>query len=414
MKVVIVGSGAQGTGLAGLLAMENDVEQIVLADYSQKALDKAKEQIETLGNRIRTKQIDYTLVNAGDTADVARVIRDMDICFHAILPRFNLPIMKACLQEKVHYLDLISLPYEGPGVEKGETIGAQLELHEAFQNAGLTAVPSVGISPGWTLYAAEKMICSFDEVERVIIRWSDYLDTEEFTSSINPEFMLSEWLGAPHPSAWKNGEIIAEDLLGSEEEFEFPEPIGKRKIYTCTSQPDIMMIPRFSKKRIPYCVEKGGVNLGRMDSLHIWLKAVQQITAKQASNEEQINILRALSSTLTPPSEHDRLYAEGKIRDHATCFSVEVAGYQNGEYIRRIQFNNCVRETAIKYLPWSTPAVYDTVGGLPVILILMIGRGELTQRGVFGAGELHIADRIEEELLARDHDITERIIRENV
>ena len=35
MKVVIVGSGAQGTGLAGLLIMWKDVEQIILADYSQ-------------------------------------------------------------------------------------------------------------------------------------------------------------------------------------------------------------------------------------------------------------------------------------------------------------------------------------------------------------------------------------------
>lgn len=28
MKVVIIGSGAQGTGLAGLLVMEKDVEQL--------------------------------------------------------------------------------------------------------------------------------------------------------------------------------------------------------------------------------------------------------------------------------------------------------------------------------------------------------------------------------------------------
>ena len=39
MKVVIIGSGAQGTGLAGLLVMEKDVDQLILADYSQESLD---------------------------------------------------------------------------------------------------------------------------------------------------------------------------------------------------------------------------------------------------------------------------------------------------------------------------------------------------------------------------------------
>ena len=411
MKITIIGSGAQGTGLAGLLSMEPDVETLTIADYSQNALDKAKELIETLGNRIITRNIHYQTVNAGDVDDVSRVIRGSDICFHAILPRFNLPIMQACLREKVHYLDLIALPCEGPGMAREETIGAQLELGDAFREKGLIAIPSVGISPGWTLFAAANMIDEVDTVNEVVIRWSDYLDTEEFTSSINPGFMLSEWLGAPYPSAWKDNDIVAEDLLESEEEFEFPAPIGKRKIYTCTSQPDIMMIPSFSPKEIPYCVEKGGVNLGNMGPKDIWLKAVQKAVSAQGDDVWNINMLDEFGKTMIPPLEQDRLFKEGKIRDHATCFSVEVNGYKNGQFIRHIQYNSCTKATALKHLPWGTPAVYDTVGGLPIILILMIGRGQLTQRGVFSAGQLDIRSEIQKALIERDQDITEKIIR---
>ena len=230
MKVVIIGSGAQGTGLAGLLVMEKDVEQLILADYSQESLDKAKQLIDSLGEKIQTNQILYRTVNAGSVEEVATLLEGSDICFHAIVPKFNLPIMKACLKAHTHYMDLIGLP--GSADDGDETIGAQIALFDDFAKAGLIAIPSIGISPGWTLLAAADMIEDFDTVDEVKIRWADYLDTDEFTSSINPTFMLSEWLGAPHPCAYKDGDLICESLLESEEEFEFPDPIGVRKIYT--------------------------------------------------------------------------------------------------------------------------------------------------------------------------------------
>lgn len=409
MRVVVIGSGAQGTGMAGLLAMEKDIDEIILADYSEKALEKAKILIESLGNR-KLNEVCYKTVHADDINDIARVIHGSDICFHAILPKFNLPIMKACLKEHVNYLDLIALPAEGPGVSWDETIGAQLELFDAFKKENLIAIPSVGISPGWTLYAAADMIKEFDEVKEVVIRWSDWLDTEVLTSSINPAFMLSEWFGGPHPSAWKNGEVVAEDLIDSEEEFEFPQPIGMRKIYTCTSQPDIMMIPMFSPKKIPYCVEKGGPNLGKMDPLHIWIKAIQKATAAQGTLVENINMIQEFGKMIIPPTEQDKMFNEGTIRNQATCFSVEVNGYKDGKFRKHIQYNNCTLETARKHLPWGTPAVYDTIGGLPIILILMIGRGEIRQRGVFSIGQLGMGERLKKELIERDQDITEKIL----
>ncbi len=408
MKVVIIGCGAQGTGLAGLLAMEKDVEQLVLADYSEEAVQNAYGLVQTLGEKIHVKKIVRAKVNAGSIDDVARVIHGSDICFHAILPRFNMPIMKACLKEKVNYLDLIALP--GSAEDGAETIGAQFALDREFAKAGLLAVPSVGISPGWTLFAAAEMVKEFDTVKEVVVRWADFVDTEEFTSSINPAFMLSEWIGAPHPCAWKNGKIIAEDLFESEEEFEFPAPIGKRKIYTCTSQPDIVMIPQLSPIPIPYCVEKGSENTANRNLMQICMAALAKAGTSTEPISEGSTLLDELGKTMIPPSEHGRLFEEGKIRDHAVCFTVEVNGYKNGKFISHTQYNNCTKKTAAKYLPWSTPAVYDTVGGLPLILILMIGRGELEKKGVFSAGQLGIADRVKKELKEREHDITERIL----
>lgn len=411
MKIVIIGSGGQGTGLAGLLALEKNVEKLVICDYSEKALEAARKQLLAVGDKLRCGEVTYQTVNAADIQDVARVIHGNDICFHAILPKFNIPIMKACLQEKVHYLDLIALPYAEEGISKDETIGAQLELDHQFREANLVAIPSVGISPGWTLFAAGEMIKEMDEVRRVVIRWSDYIDTDQYTCSINPTFVFTEWLGAPYPSAWKNGTVVAEDLIGSEEEFEFPAPIGKRKVYTCTSQPDIVMIPTLSPKPIPYCVEKGGVNLGKLDPLHVIIKGIQQATAKQGYDYNEINMIEEFGKTMIPPTEQAEMLANGTIRDRAICFSVEVDGARNGEFVSHIQYNTCTQAAAERYLPWIAPAVYDTVGGLPIILIEMIASGELKQRGVFSVSQLNLGKEINDALKVRGHMITEKITR---
>ena len=168
MKISIVGCGNQGTGLAGLLAMEDDVETIVLADYNPEMVNTAKSFIDELGNKVHTKNIITKQVNAMDSNDVARVIEGTDLVFNGILPKCNIPIMEACLEQNAHYLDLFGLPFEGEGVDKNETIGAQFELDKEFKEKDLTAVPSVGMSPGWTSLAAEYIMKGMDSVDEII------------------------------------------------------------------------------------------------------------------------------------------------------------------------------------------------------------------------------------------------------
>ena len=41
MKICVVGTGNQGTGIAGLLAQENDVEKLILVDIDKAKAEKA-------------------------------------------------------------------------------------------------------------------------------------------------------------------------------------------------------------------------------------------------------------------------------------------------------------------------------------------------------------------------------------
>lgn len=411
MKVCIVGSGSQGTGLAGLLAMEADVESLVLADYSEKNLEIASGLIQSLGEKVKVKEFRTEQVNAGDPQDVARVIHGCDVVFNGIIPKFNLPVMRACIQEKCHYLDLFAAPYEGGGVTKEETIGAQLELDEEFKRIGKTALPSIGMSPGWTSLASQYMIDGMEEVEDVIIRWGDYLDTEDFIAPVSPHVVYHEWFGAPYPVRTENGEAARVDLLESEEEFEFPQPIGRKKIYTVTSHPDIVLIPRFAGKPIGICEEKGGIFYSNLSMKDVWVKGIQAATSAQGDSRQELNMMEEFGKAFIPPIEYGKLLEEGRSKDHAVCFSVEVTGKKDGAKVNHICYYTSTLEEALKHLPWASPAVYGTIGGMPIELVLALGRGEIEQTGVWSIGNLGIAKKLNQAMAKRGQILTEKIER---
>lgn len=411
MKVCIIGSGAQGAGLAGLLAMEPDVEKLVIADYSVESLQTAKSQIHSLGDKIQAQEITVKQVDASSTEAVADLIRGCDIVFHCIIPKFNIPIMKACLQEKCHYLDLFAAPYEGNGISYDETIDAQLDLDNEFKKIGRLALPSVGMSPGWTSLAAQYMIDGMDSVDSVVIRWGDFVDTDEFLAPVSPYVLYHEWFGAPGPVRTVDGNCEIVDLVQSEETFRFPDPIGIRKIYTVTSHPDIVLIPRFAGKPIPLCEEKGGIFLGKLSMKDVWVKGIQAATSAQGDEKDTINMMEMFGKSLLQPREFGRLLKEGKIRDHAVCFSCEVTGQKDNGNVRHICYYTSTLAEAQKHLGWTSPAVYGTVGGMPIELVLLIGRGQISKTGVWSVGNLGIARELNQAMSQRGQIITELIER---
>ena len=401
MKIAILGSGSQGTGLAGLLAMEPDVEKIVFCDLYDDAAQKAAETIRTLGDKLLCRDIVTRHADASDPDSVAMAVEDCDICFHSpVQPGNDLTVMEGCLKGKCHYLDLFGTP---------EVVLKQLEMSEQFREAGLTALPSIGMSPGWTSLAAQKVIDELDEVNDVIIRWADWMDTEEFIAPISAFALMEEWFGQPLRTV--NGNVEDVDLIESKERFKFPLGIGEKDIYTVCTHPDIILIPKFAGKPVNICEEKGGWYLGRMTMEEIWAKQLNYACRQQGEEASMLNIMEACGDAAILPTEYGRLYDEGKISGHVVCFSTEVNGYKDGGFVRYIQYYTSTLEEAQKHLPWASPAVYGTIGGMPIELVLMIGRGEIKERGVFSIGELGIADVLNKAMAARGQILTEEIIR---
>ena len=85
MKICIMGCGNQGTGIAGLLAQEDDVEELILADNDINRATTAEALIKSMGNIVKTRSIKTAQADAHNSQEIAKVAEGVDLIFNGIL-----------------------------------------------------------------------------------------------------------------------------------------------------------------------------------------------------------------------------------------------------------------------------------------------------------------------------------------
>jgi len=107
-------------------------------------------------------------VNVENVDLLTRTLRGFDVAVNATLPKYNLTIMRACLDAGVGYLDTSAAGPSRPGGPLG--IFEQLELDDAFRSAGVTALLSMGLDPGMTNVLAREASEALDRIDAIRIR----------------------------------------------------------------------------------------------------------------------------------------------------------------------------------------------------------------------------------------------------
>ncbi len=410
MKVCIVGCGAEGSGIAGLLAQEG-VEQLILTDLDEGRANSAVDRVKSLGAKVKVKgeEVDATKREA-----VAQLAEGMDIIFNATVPVTNIPIMQACLDVGAHYLDLFSYPFKMPGVPPLETIDAQLELDSDFKAAGLSAIINVGVCPGWSDVTARYLMEQFDTVDTVMVRWVDWYDSSELMTSFNP--LVTMGISLPQPICWDNGEVKEVDLYDSKEDYEWPEPLGTHSLYTGCLDPESRTIPEFAGratgKSVRHVEVKSGLRVGRWKSSpELWVEALRRQAVKHPIEEVTANLLVLLGESFVEPPDMREVCDKGIVADGAFGASVEVSGTQDGRRVRHTMYTVMTLSEAMEHIPWANHMVYSTIGAVPIEVVLMLDRGEITKRGVIGAGSLDNYKEILERVRKRGHRLSEKIER---
>jgi saccharopine dehydrogenase-like NADP-dependent oxidoreductase len=220
--IVLGGAGAMGRIAVRTLTEYEDIDQVTIADYNE---DRAREVASTLNSsKIRVRQIDVN-----DAERLSTLVRGAGVVLNAVEYVFNLPILKACIQEKVHYADLGGLFHM---TRKLMDMSAQVEA------AGITAVLGMGGTPGITNLLARAAVEKLDRVDSIKVQLGCSDDTPSTAPLVAPysiRTILDEF--TKQPQVFQDGVWYPQQPLTGQEELIFPLPVGRATaIYSLHSE----------------------------------------------------------------------------------------------------------------------------------------------------------------------------------
>ena len=178
-KVLVLGTGAQGSTVARRLDQHPNVETIICADYDEKA---ATEVAKTM-----TKAVPAT-VDAHDHDDIVRLAQGCDLLVNALPLEFAKNVLEAAIEAGCHYQDFAagSLYEETQSPEEGVRLWVKSikEMYDdygpRFAEKGKLAIIGTGSAPGFMCVVARRAVRELDECESVYINLYEGLEARRF------------------------------------------------------------------------------------------------------------------------------------------------------------------------------------------------------------------------------------------
>lgn len=234
MKILILGHGAIGSVLAKLLQEEDSVESVISADICFKEEKKFE----------KMHHININLENKSQLNDILEKHKP-DLVINASAPKFNSDILEECAKTGVNYMDMAAC--WDPDPDKSALSPYKIEqfdFNKRFCEKNILGLIEAGLSPGMTNLFVRECADEFEELEDVKIRLVDYSGSNELHFAWSKESLLDEI--SSKPLVYKNGEFKIMEPFSGIEEYEFPEPYGKKKV-NIVCQDEIGTIPFFIK-----------------------------------------------------------------------------------------------------------------------------------------------------------------------
>lgn len=368
MRTAIIGMGGVGSVIAKTLARTNKFEKVICADLHKEPTARALDYL-------KNSRFEGRVLDAGNSKELQKLGADVDLVINATIPRFNLTIMQACLDSGSHYIDLATESmYKNPG---RVDITQQYAFDKAFEKAGLIAVAAgMGIDPGCSNIFARYLYDQLDTVEEILVRDGDASELEGYpiALSFSPDTAIDECLQPP--LLFEDGEFRVAPALNPDdvEHFQFPDPIGERKVYAVFHE-EVWTIPRYLNGK---GLKKCNFKYGLPDDFIAFLRSIKMIGL---DSPDPINVKgqkvapRDVVTALLPePAE-----LAGKLKG-SVCVGTIVKGTRAGQKVEKFLYNHVSHEEAFELLGEQGTS-YQT-GIPPALLADLIAEGAIKERGV--------------------------------
>ena len=361
-NVLIIGAGAAGSVTAQKCAMNRDVfKKVHLAS-------RRLSSCEAVAKRCKTP-IEISQVDADDVAATVALIRKVkpDLVINMALPYQDLPIMDACLETGVHYMDTAN--YEPRDVAKFE-YSWQWKYQDKYKAKGLMAILGCGFDPGQSnIYCAYAQEFLFDTIDTIdIIDCNDGSHGKAFATNFNPEINLREV--TQRGKYWKNGQWIDIDPLSIACMIDYPE-VGPRKSYLIYHEEEESLVENIKGlKQIRFWMTFSDNYIKHLEVLqNVGMTRIDPVMYKG----HPVIPMEFLKELLPAPSSLGENYT-GR-----TSIGCVFTGKKDGKDKRAIIYNVC--DHAQCYTETGAQAVSYTTGVPPVVGAMMLFNGAWKKPG---------------------------------
>jgi saccharopine dehydrogenase-like NADP-dependent oxidoreductase len=163
-KIIIVGAGAQGNVISGILAKAPEVGKIMLVDLD---VERAAE----VARVINSEKIQVEKADASNKAELVELFKKggYDLVVNATLMTFNRQIIEASLEAGSNYIDMASDEFF-PEKDGRQYLVEQLEYADEFEKKGLMANILAGGDSGLVNVMAREAVDELDAVDYIGIK----------------------------------------------------------------------------------------------------------------------------------------------------------------------------------------------------------------------------------------------------
>ena len=224
--ILVIGAGGVSSVAVHKMAMNADIfSDIHLASRTRSKCDSIAASVKSrTGQDVATYEIDAEEVPA-----MVNLIRKVQpsLVVNLALPYQDLPIMDACLEAGVSYLDTAN--YEPKDEAKFE-YHWQWAYHDRFKEAGLMALLGSGFDPGvtsvFTMWLKKHKLKTIRQLDILDCNGGDH--GQAFATNFNPEINIRE-VTAP-ARHWENGAWVETPAMAVKQTFDFDQ-VGEKNMY---------------------------------------------------------------------------------------------------------------------------------------------------------------------------------------
>lgn len=376
-SVLIIGAGAAGSVVAKKCAMDRDTfKHIHLASRTLSKCEKVAKECVT--------PIEISQLDADNVAETVALIKKFkpDLVINMALPYQDLPIMDACLETGVHYMDTAN--YEPKDVAKFE-YSWQWAYEERYKSKNLLAVLGCGFDPGvtgvWVAHAQKNLL---DEIHYIdIIDCNAGNHGQAFATNFNPEINIREV--TQDGRYWENGQWKEIPALSINQMIDYPE-VGPKNSYLIYHEELESLVKNVKHlKRIRFWMTFGEEYIKHLTVLkNVGMTRIDPVLHQG----QKIIPLEFLKTLLPEPSSLAENYT-GK-----TSIGVVVEGLKDGKEKKFLIYNVCNHEDSNREV--GAQAVSYTTGVPAVAGAKMVLTGKWGGVGVKNVEEFNPDPFLEE------------------